>query len=74
MGFELNRTVSNLIELEHTKKTGKRPQKPYELRSMVEVDRTRTNFDAIFRGGRMTAERKRTKSPKDYASRLTGEE
>ncbi len=40
MGFELDRTQSNLIELEHRKKTGKRPQKAYDLRGMVEVDRT----------------------------------
>ena len=38
--FELDRTASNLIELEHPKKRGKRSPKPYELRGMVEVDRT----------------------------------
>ena len=39
---EVDRTASNSNELEHPKKTAKQPQKPYELRGMVELNRTVT--------------------------------
>ena len=39
-GFEVGRTVSNSIELEHPKKAGKQSPEPYELRGMIEVGRT----------------------------------
>ena len=38
--IELDRTASNLIELEHPQKTVRQSQKANELRGMVEVDRT----------------------------------
>ena len=53
------RTASNSNKLEHLKKQGKRSPKRYELRGMVEVDRTRTNFDTMFLGGWTIAKRKR---------------
>ena len=40
MGFEVDRTVSNLIELEHPKIAGETLLKAYELLGMIEVDRS----------------------------------
>ena len=51
MGFEVDRTASNLIELEHPKKQRKRSPEPYDLRGMVEVDHTSSNCNTKFRGG-----------------------
>ena len=48
MGFELDRTASNSIELEHPKNGGKNRQKPMiyeEWSKSIELDRTLTpNF------------------------------
>ncbi len=54
MGFEVGRTASNLIELEHPKKRGKLRPKDYNLRGMLEVGRTRSNFDTKSCDGRLS--------------------
>ncbi len=71
---KLEQTRTNSNKLEHPKKRGERSPKRYELRGMVEVDRTRTNCDTKFRDGAMTAEKKKTKSPRADASRLAWKE
>ena len=62
MGFELDRSRSNCVELDRTRtppKAGKQSQKAYELRGTVEVGRTRSNFDTKFRGDVITKKQKR---------------
>ena len=46
--FEVDRTVTKSNKLEHPQKTQKQSRKPYELRGMIEVEQTRTNFDTKF--------------------------
>ena len=60
--IELRRTRAKSGELARTFlswKNGKQLRKPYEIRGMVEVARTRANFDSEFLGGMISAKRKR---------------
>ena len=57
--IEVGRTATNSNKLEHPKKREIKCKNPYEIRGMVEVDRTRTNFDTKFLGRGIPAELKR---------------
>ena len=73
---ELARSLVNSGEVARTFlrwKNGKWLRKHYEIRGMVEVARTRANFDTKFHNCLLTAELQKTKCPRAYAIRLTGE-
>ena len=56
------RSRSNRVELDRTRtpqKMGKRPPKAHELRGMIEVGRTRSNFDIKFHRDSISAECKK---------------